>query len=99
LEGEAPSGVPAKNKGIHFSTHFPGCINVPDVVISHSFTIHTWVYISSGSAKSLFGKLDLVSLGFDHLQSYTSSISNHSQNMQMSAEPSQNTWIYLAFSW
>jgi len=99
VEGIAPSGQPAKGRGIHFSPTQSGCVNVPDVVMNHSFTIHTWVYCYDGAAKALFGKLHLVTLGFDANRAYTSVIPDLDKVMQMTGHPDPGHWVYLAFSY
>lgn len=99
IEDSAPSGIPAKNRGIHFSANQPACINVNDVVLNHSFTIHTWVYCHDGLAKALFGKTNLVTLGFDDHRAFKAAIREPEEVMEMSGSLTPGHWDYIAFSY
>ena len=52
----APSGQPAKNRGIYFDGTNDGYLSVPDLLLGHSFSVHSWVLPYLGTDLTLFSK-------------------------------------------
>ena len=53
---DGPSGRPAKNRGIYFDGTNNGYIEIPGLLLNHSFSFHAWVVFFAGSDITLFSK-------------------------------------------
>jgi hypothetical protein len=53
---DGPSGRSAKNRGLNFSGSDNGYVEIPGLLLNHSFSIHAWVHIKTAGDLTLFSK-------------------------------------------
>jgi hypothetical protein len=52
----APSGMPAKNRGLYFDGSSQAYIPVANCILSHTFSVHFWALAKDGADHTLFSK-------------------------------------------
>jgi hypothetical protein len=53
---DAPAGNPAKNRGLYFNGSNDGFVEIPGLLLSHTFSVHAWVKIATLGDLTLLSK-------------------------------------------
>jgi hypothetical protein len=101
LVDNGTSGIPAKNRGIHISPGRPGYIATPGLLLSHTFSVHSWVLQKQKGTMTLFNKSRVVILGLDiQNRPYVEIKTDFSGYAESTIrlELGEYVWNYLVFS-
>ena len=109
----APAGNPAKNRGLYFDGSSDGYVQIGELLLGHSFSVHSWVFPTLGASITLLSKdrndfdpttaqnhlrLSVESTGFLFAELAQDIDPSNYLNVQSDTQIVTETWKYVVFS-
>ena len=110
---DAPSGQPAKYRGLYFSSSNDAYVSIDNIILTHTISVHSWALIQTVADMTLFSKdrnAFVKTTDRLHIRLYIDSLGAMAAGLAYEEDPSvyqstsstgtiaTNTWYYLVYS-